>query len=1018
MACIGILTTLIFIKFVMRCRLCGSVFLILIFSDDVKGMQNRHPHVYDSHAAKKVNAKVQERKYKDAIELSLAIATEMKAESNVEGYIYFMLRAAEVETFEVWKAKGFHSDYYPDYRRPLRYLRELQKEAGRLLPAYPVLNAKALFTSAVVYYWLDMPDTSLVLHHQAMHLNKKLFGDSSREVADSYLWRAVTYKRGLHRKDLAERDYNNALILQQKYMPASRYALGSVYYGLAHIAMENYQFDEAMAFANQYLLLYHDLPYEQAFGLQLIANVYWNQENFESSLFYRQQAIELYERSGFTEDLILEYSNLANDLLNLKRYNEAENIVKKGVEILSRGKIPDPYYASMLFSTFGKVYSSVGKYEAAAVYFQQSLDIATQQYGDRNDAVANIYALRGDMLKLQKLFQQALMDYQKMLVAVVPGFDAADYRAIPPVQQDNPYFRNIITASFKKGDGFLQWYRASRDTSRLRLALRNYKHARHQVLIARQTIGDEMSKPFLVSNFQTSIENSIASAFAMYQITHDNLYIQEVFEIMEFTKYLNVLDALQRSERASNSNIPVELMFELGSVRSELNRLQTIELDAKHLALSDDSVRTLQQHIVDLLQRRKNLLKVIQREDNGNPARSSSYPLGNIQEQMADDEQILEFFWGNDSIYVLSLTKHKASVAAVSHEGRIDSMLFSVQNMLQSQHSYYPRDVEKYSRSASYIYARLFAPVIIKRKVLVIPDGPLSLIPIEALVVRHEQKHSYRDLAYVVKERQIWYAYSAGIVFHKQRKTEGSIEKVLAFSYNANRPEAAAQSQELASLAGAAMEMQALAEIFKNLSAFTGQEAVKANFFKQVASCDLIHLGLHGIGNSERADHSRLIFRSDSLLTEDLYAYEVYNLKLQASLAVLSACETASGKHQQGEGIFSIGRAFTYAGCPSVVMSLWRAHDLHTAAIMKDFYLNLRDGNSISASLQLAKRNFIEEADDFSSHPANWAAFIHNGEDQSFQKEHSTFTAWLLAIVILPLSYFLVIMRRKLRIKR
>ena len=129
-------------------------------------------------------------------------------------------------------------------------------------------------------------------------------------------------------------------------MPDSRYALGSVYFRLADIATENFQFDEALTLANQYLSLYRDLPYEQAFGIQLIANVYWNQYDFEKSLESRRQAIKIYKESDFEEDLIVEYSNLSSDLVNLKRYDEAEQALKEGERILNASDVRDPYYTT------------------------------------------------------------------------------------------------------------------------------------------------------------------------------------------------------------------------------------------------------------------------------------------------------------------------------------------------------------------------------------------------------------------------------------------------------------------------------------------------------------------------------------------------------------------------------------------------------------------------------------------------------------------------------------------------
>jgi len=191
---------------------------------------------------------------------------------------------------------------------------------------------------------------------------------------------------------------------------------------------------------------------------------------------------------------------------------------------------------------------------------------------------------------------------------------------------------------------------------------------------------------------------------------------------------------------------------------------------------------------------------------------------------------------------------------------------------------------------------------------------------------------------------------------------------------------------------------------------------LKTNFISHAQDYDLIHLGVHGIGDPEVIDNSRLIFREDSLGSGELYGYEVYNLEIDARLVVLSACETGLGKRQTGEGIFSIARAFSYTGCPSVVMSFWRAADTFTASIMDEFYERLHDGKSIGSSLRASKLKFLKESDELSAHPANWAAFVLNGQDQSFIRQSTPLATWvIIAAAGVLLTYFVVKWKRSVR---
>jgi CHAT domain-containing protein len=76
----------------------------------------------------------------------------------------------------------------------------------------------------------------------------------------------------------------------------------------------------------------------------------------------------------------------------------------------------------------------------------------------------------------------------------------------------------------------------------------------------------------------------------------------------------------------------------------------------------------------------------------------------------------------------------------------------------------------------------------------------------------------------------------------------------------------------------------------------------------------------------------------DGLLT----AEDVAGLHLPATdLVVLSACRTALGKIEIGEGVFGLRRSFQLAGAKTLVMSLWKVPDLATAFLMDRFYDNL-----------------------------------------------------------------------------
>jgi CHAT domain-containing protein len=141
----------------------------------------------------------------------------------------------------------------------------------------------------------------------------------------------------------------------------------------------------------------------------------------------------------------------------------------------------------------------------------------------------------------------------------------------------------------------------------------------------------------------------------------------------------------------------------------------------------------------------------------------------------------------------------------------------------------------------------------------------------------------------------------------------------------------------------------------------------------------MVHFSTHGYLNEARPKFSGLVLSLPrSELQEDglLSAYEIFNLKLNADLVVLSACETGLGKEVKGEGLMSLTRAFMYAGTPSVVVSLWNVNDQSAADLMIRFYRNLQTGMTKGEALRQAQLETIRD----NGFPFFWAPFVLIGK--------------------------------------
>lgn len=145
----------------------------------------------------------------------------------------------------------------------------------------------------------------------------------------------------------------------------------------------------------------------------------------------------------------------------------------------------------------------------------------------------------------------------------------------------------------------------------------------------------------------------------------------------------------------------------------------------------------------------------------------------------------------------------------------------------------------------------------------------------------------------------------------------------------------------------------------------------------------IIHFATHGIFNDEHPESSGLVLsrvdeqgrRREGFLRTD----DIYNLRLNADLVVLSACRTGLGHNVNGEGILGITRGFMYAGSRSIVASLWKVSDEATSELMEHFYRAMfRKGLPPSAALRDAKEQMWRQERWHA--PYYWAAFVMQGE--------------------------------------
>jgi CHAT domain-containing protein len=200
--------------------------------------------------------------------------------------------------------------------------------------------------------------------------------------------------------------------------------------------------------------------------------------------------------------------------------------------------------------------------------------------------------------------------------------------------------------------------------------------------------------------------------------------------------------------------------------------------------------------------------------------------------------------------------------------------------------------------------------------------------------------------------------------------------------------------------------------------AFIGTLATKQQFLANINQYPVVHLATHAIADTGNSTGSFIAFypNSQQSANDALYLEELYGLQMDATrLLIISACETGHGVLVNSEGVLSLTRGFAYAGCKSIVNSLWKADDEATAAILQQFHVYLQKGYTKSKALRQAKLDYLH-SHALNKTPEYWAHLILTGDTQPLVKSRMG-NRWLLvsggAVAVLLLLGIYFAKRRK-----
>lgn len=282
---------------------------------------------------------------------------------------------------------------------------------------------------------------------------------------------------------------------------------------------------------------------------------------------------------------------------------------------------------------------------------------------------------------------------------------------------------------------------------------------------------------------------------------------------------------------------------------------------------------------------------------------------------------------------------------------------------------------KKLKTTANYLYNLLIKPLgALENKLLIIPHGNLEYLPFEVLT--EDTTGSYRTAPYLVKKHMVSYAPNLQVYELTAGQRTAGFNQVLGYAMTST-------NGGLPGLAGTGRDLQAVEQVFQNGSVTLRQneEATRERLLADLQQpYDLIHIGLHATSSqTNRLENKIQCYDAGDQPEAGVYGYEIAPLPINAHTVVLTACQSAFGPIVQGEGTYSLARAFRQAGVANVIASLWNLSDGTTTALVRNFYHNLGQGGSPSESLSSAKRAYLKQADDITAHPHFWAGLICSG---------------------------------------
>ena len=794
---------------------------------------------------------------------------------------------------------------------------------------------------------------------------------------------------------------------------------GAIYHG-------NNEYDSALHFYNMAREVQekYDRPLEGSERLfNRLGVILYENGNFRQARNYFEKAIELTGNKDLA--LITNYRiNIASILVKLDELDSARVMYEKALssghfsneinhnlaiihlrsnrpgDALKRLRsvtYPEDRKVIDLNYNYALAFQQLGEKDSSEYYYQKGVAENTRWNSERkNIPYGLLLKFKADQLKEAGQAEQALSGYQAAILQFHTGFTNADIRSNPEDFSEAFSYINLFQSLTAKGAAFEDLYEKTKNNDDLVSSLDAYESAFRLAHYIERTYESDESRLFLNRIKHSAHSRPIDVCTRLYALTEEKRFLETAYMFDQRNKASVLRLNMQENELRLQATDP--LLKDEARLRSQLTRLSlkaTTTTDPEQLANLTSQVRDLEiglGQIQDELSRQpeyrdKMLLEEI-------PA------VRDVQRKFDNRTALISWHLAERSLLALIIRGNKFTHKVIPVDSNFIPLLNSFRRQLEKVDA-----LNKYEgeANAKKLYNLLFKPLVPDLykadRLIIIPDDELSYLPFEAL--QDQADH------FVVEKYSVQYHFSTHFV---TRPVQHVNQKgTLAFAPFAKRGFSENNGETFVALPASFEEVRDLKG-----TVLIDSIGTKQNFLASANKYGTLHLATHADVNDSVPGLSYIAFFPSN---EDyrLYSREIYDLRLDSTdLVILSACRTGMGRLVKGEGLMSLSRAFAFAGCPNIIMSLWMAEDKTTSFITRRLHEYLEEGYTKDEALQMSKKDLLKDKniDPRFKTPNYWAHLMYIGE---YEKQRAKKTwLWVVGVFIVLAVAYVILKKTKI----